>query len=356
MPSGICSPRRLKMDEKDLKRIQEQIGYQFKNPALLKQAFTRSSYAKENGGEDNEVLEFLGDNVLDFIVAKKLARFYGKRKKGVFSSDKREGELSSIKRALVSRHKLAHKINLLDFHKCLIMGNGDKTINVQDEDSVKEDLFEAILGAVAIDSGWSVKALERVTQNLLDIDYFLEDGNEEYNFVDSVQRWAQKVCGVVPKYEYEENEDYQLSTDYDDYLQFYHHGTPRFVCRLTLPDIDRAFEGDGDTKSEARQMAANEAYIFLSHHNLFPSMRDEIGEPSLEFAINQLQQLAQKGFINMPEYNFKERHDKNGNPVWLCECGVYKYGIFVGENNKKTEAKKTAAFETLRYILNADSK
>ena len=54
--------------------IQGQIGYDFKNLDLLKQAFVRRSYTEENGGEDNEVLEFIGDKVLDVIVVKLLNR------------------------------------------------------------------------------------------------------------------------------------------------------------------------------------------------------------------------------------------------------------------------------------------
>ena len=60
------------MKENDLQLIQEQIGYHFNNPDLLQQAFTRRSYSEENGGENNEVLEFIGDKVLDFFVVKYL--------------------------------------------------------------------------------------------------------------------------------------------------------------------------------------------------------------------------------------------------------------------------------------------
>ena len=58
------------MKQDDLVFIQDQIGYEFKNLSLLMQAFTRRSYSEENGGENNEVLEFIGDKVLDFFVVK----------------------------------------------------------------------------------------------------------------------------------------------------------------------------------------------------------------------------------------------------------------------------------------------
>lgn len=65
--------------EKELvwKMVQGQIGYDFKNRDLLQQAFTRRSYTAENGGENNEVLEFIGDKALDFMVVKLLIQKYG---------------------------------------------------------------------------------------------------------------------------------------------------------------------------------------------------------------------------------------------------------------------------------------
>ena len=60
------------MKQNDLMFIQSQIGYEFNNLNLLQQAFTRRSYSEENGGENNEVLEFIGDKVLDLIVTKYL--------------------------------------------------------------------------------------------------------------------------------------------------------------------------------------------------------------------------------------------------------------------------------------------
>ena len=53
------------MEQVILEMIQGQIGYRFNNLDLLKQAFTRRSYSEENGGENNEVLEFIGDKALD---------------------------------------------------------------------------------------------------------------------------------------------------------------------------------------------------------------------------------------------------------------------------------------------------
>ena len=65
------------MTQNNLTFIQDQIGYKFNNLDLLQQAFIRRSYSEENGGENNEVLEFIGDKVLDLFVVKYLTEKYG---------------------------------------------------------------------------------------------------------------------------------------------------------------------------------------------------------------------------------------------------------------------------------------
>ena len=65
------------MNREELEIIQNRIGYRFYNPDLLQQAFVRRSYAVENGGEDNEVLEFIGDKALDICIVKILVEKFG---------------------------------------------------------------------------------------------------------------------------------------------------------------------------------------------------------------------------------------------------------------------------------------
>ena len=65
------------MDTNDLIGIENQIDYKFKNRDLLQQAFVRRSYSVENGGANNEVLEFIGDKALDFVVVQLLTEEYG---------------------------------------------------------------------------------------------------------------------------------------------------------------------------------------------------------------------------------------------------------------------------------------
>ena len=123
------------MDKKDLQFIQGQIGYNFQNTDLLRQAFVRRSYAKEYGGEDNEILEFIGDKVLDLIVVKLLAEKYGcfirdYEEFDEFSCDKNEAELTDLKKKLVQKKTLADRIAILDLADYLRMGKGDIQKNI----------------------------------------------------------------------------------------------------------------------------------------------------------------------------------------------------------------------------------
>jgi len=68
--------------------------------------------------------------------------------------------------------------------------------------SVKEDLFEAIIGAVALDSDWDMEELQEVIQIMLDPDSYLKDDTKD-NYVELIQEWTLKRYGVVPWYHFE---------------------------------------------------------------------------------------------------------------------------------------------------------
>ena len=186
-----------------LEDVQRQISYWFDEPELLFQAFTRRSYSQENGGANNEVLEFVGDRVLDFYVTKILMDKFGyQNDDGEFLTRKykSEGSLTNIKKKLVCKEMLAHRIDKLGFKDYLYMGKGDVNLNQQDEASVKEDLFEAILGAIAIDSNWNPEDLENSVNFMLNMDHYLSNGfSDEDDYVTLIQQWNQKENGEVPE-------------------------------------------------------------------------------------------------------------------------------------------------------------
>ncbi|MBQ4382734.1 MAG: hypothetical protein II794_08370, partial [Oscillospiraceae bacterium] len=176
--------------------VQAQIGYTFKKPALLFQAFTRRSYAEENGGEDNEILEFIGDKALDLAVIKLLTEKYGQLKE-VFSSSLDEGELTQLKSRMVQKKTLAGRIDKLGFASFLLMGKGDEKNNAADVPSVKEDLFEAIVGAVALDCNWDFSTIVPVVDIMISAEeFFLSDYDD--NYVRMIYEWEEQKYGTIP--------------------------------------------------------------------------------------------------------------------------------------------------------------
>lgn len=381
------------MDKEDLSFIEEQIGYEFENKVLLQQAFIRRSYSQEHPeSENNEILEFIGDKALDFIIVRALSDYYGDyTDDDEYFSELKEGKLTEIKKHLVEGKMLAKRISQLGLQDYLIMGKGDCRNNVQEDAHVKEDLFEAIVGAVALDSDWDIDALDTVIGMMLDYEYYLENGfSDSNNYTAMIQQWCQKKNYDFPYYEFAESDqsghntllcakcniincNYRFRGNYsticnefkDTYRKNFHcskeidysviNGDERFVCRLQLDNISKNFYGRGDSKSEARMNAAKDAYSFLQNNDLLYTIQDEIGEPVPEKAINQLQELAQKGYISFPNYKFKETHNRNGNPIWTCECWINGIDTsFINTSPSKKECKRMSAYYMLLFVLNEE--
>ena len=343
------------MGSDDFRFIQDQIAYNFKNLDLLQQAFVRSSYSKENGGEDNEVLEFIGDKVLDFIVVKYLAEKYGyflsecddfdrQEEFNEFASEYRENRLTEIKKRLVEKKELAHRIDMLGLAEFLIMGKGDINNHVQEEDSVKEDLFEAILGAVALDSQWDISELQDVVEVMLSPDSELEQ-DKVSDYVGMIQNWVGKRSKTIPLYHFERAS--YTSTWYfpfDGVSQRINAvkeiGRIQFHCLLKIDDNFPIFRGFGSSKSEARKAACRVAYDYLEKNNLINLIKDEIPNPNKAEAINQLEILARRGYFSIPTYHFCQEYDKDGNPVWGCECRIDEESrSFFSKASSKRDAK-----------------
>lgn len=275
-----------------IEEVENLLEYSFKNERLLLQAFTRRSYSQENGGENNEVLEFIGDRVLDYCVTKILMDRYGYIEEEEYGKEflvnlyDAEGSLTEIKKKLVNRKMLEHRIDILGLKEFLYMGKGDIQHHKEDEPSVKEDLFEVILGAIAIDSRWNQEILENTVYKMLNILHYLDNGfTDEEGYVTLIQQWSQKEEDGIPIYEFEKLSD----GTYEDRLDLF---TPRGTI---------TYKSRGCNKTTARMHVAEVAYDEL--HTIVDELPDDL---DLENAINVLQELGQKGYISMPEYSFKD--------------------------------------------------
>ena len=134
------------MDTDDrLNLLRRQLGYHFKDPGLLRRALTHVSFDRHKRGDHNEVLEFLGDAVLDLAVSDLLMQH---------NPDKTEGDLSRMRAALVNSTVLAEKASELNLGAHLRLGKGEERSDGRSKLSILAGAFEAVLGAVHRDGGY----------------------------------------------------------------------------------------------------------------------------------------------------------------------------------------------------------
>jgi ribonuclease-3 len=169
------------------RKLSKQLGYQFKQPALLMQALTHRS-AK---GVHNERLEFLGDAILNFVIAQILYEMF---------PDSSEGELTRMRSSLVkgvTLSEIARSFNLGDY---LILGPGELKSGGFKRDSILEDAIEAIIGAIYIDA--DIHIVQRVV-----LSWFaprlakIEPGQAQKDPKSLLQEYLQGRKIALPNYE-----------------------------------------------------------------------------------------------------------------------------------------------------------
>src|SRR5207253_7392950 len=138
--------------------LEEILGYQFHNSALLAQAMTHRSWAHEQvsprAQQDarnlhNEALEFLGDSILGLVVADYLFKAYPQAS---------EGELSRMKHRLVSARTLTKASTELGLGEFVRFGRGEEKSGGRGKHALLADVFEAVTGAIFLDSGFDSAA------------------------------------------------------------------------------------------------------------------------------------------------------------------------------------------------------
>lgn len=262
--------------------VYEKTGYYIKKRCLLVQAFTRSSYSAQYGGENNEILEFIGDRVLDYYVVKIIAERYGyvKTQRNVsFAGDCEYAfrgharDFTELKKKIVSNATLACKIDEWNLTQYMIAGKCDITNQVADQEKVKADLFEAILGAVAVASQWNPKVLQNAVEKMLQIEsYLMEMDGQQYkpdnfsadNAVSTLKELAEQGYCSVPIYEYGSPEN----------LGYDKNGNPHWVCTCKVAEWALIRQVWASSKKVAKKYAT---YLVLCDHFEFCNEYGENG-------------------------------------------------------------------------------
>lgn len=129
----------------DMHRLEEKIGYQFKDKQLIETALTHSSYANEShNGPCNERLEFLGDAVLSIIISEHIYKLY---------ANKQEGDLTKLRSSLVCETTLADFARSIGLGDYIKLGNGERRSGGAERPSILSDAFEALIAAIFLDGG-----------------------------------------------------------------------------------------------------------------------------------------------------------------------------------------------------------
>lgn len=225
-------------EEYTLEMMEERIGYQFCNRALLKQALTHSSFTNEqkiNKNKNYERLEFLGDAVLELVTSEFLFHEH---------PEKPEGELTKMRASMVCEPSLAFCARDLELGQFMLLGKGEESTGGRKRDSITSDAMEAVIGAIYLDGGMN-SAKEFIYR------FILSDLDDKKLFYDSKTNLQELIQGA-------------LKTDFHYEL-----------LEESGPEHDKTFEvavvmgtenlgqGVGRTKKAAEQQAAYQALLCL---------------------------------------------------------------------------------------------
>jgi ribonuclease-3 len=208
-------------------------------PELLERALTHRSFAYENGGlPTNERLEFLGDSVLGLIVTDTLFREY---------PDLPEGQLAKLRAAVVNMRALAGVARGLQLGSYVRLGKGEEGTGGRDKSSILADTLEAVIGAVYMEGGMA--EADALVHRLFD---------------PVIARSARLGAGLDWKTSLQELTAAELL------------GVPEYHVDESGPDHQKSFrasvmiggriygEGEGRSKKEAEQQAAEAAWTLIS--------------------------------------------------------------------------------------------
>ncbi|MBQ5543965.1 MAG: ribonuclease III family protein [Mycoplasmataceae bacterium] len=246
--------------------IQDKIGYKFNNINLLYQAFTRRSYSEEFGGENNEILEFNGDSTLNYYVTKMMIKELSSMKQDSKNSDRNfvlskffiiqnidEGNLSKLREEYNCNKNLSIQIDRLEFAKYMLMSKGDKNKKVYEEEKVKADLFEAIIGAVDEDSNSNQEILQEIIKKILNIQTFLKINIKQNEICVLNELYQKHILSNKPSYYFDQNVSFN-GKKYE------------WACTIRISEWNINLRVFSDSKKQAKKYVAY--WALCTHYKL----------------------------------------------------------------------------------------
>lgn len=217
--------------------LENALSYHFKDKSLLEQSLTHASYLlnASNQLRNNQRLEFLGDSVIQLVLTETLYKLY---------PEEREGPLTS-KRAKYARGDfMANIARKLKLNEYLLLKDKERKLGIADKDSVLGDAFEALIGAIYLDSDW-------ITTNKIVLDLY-EQLNPKLEETGQIANPKGKLQELIQP---------EHGNDCIEYLTTSEIGEPhdRIFEVTVLFKSEALGKGTGRTKKEAAENAAREA-------------------------------------------------------------------------------------------------
>ncbi len=126
----------------EIEECEQKLGYSFKDKMLLRKCFTHASYSNEHGTENNELLEFFGDALIQYIITEYL----------VANVKGDEGVLTEIRKDIVSKEPLLKAVKKLDIGQYILLGKGQEE-NLSYKEKLFSSLYEALVAGIYYDGG-----------------------------------------------------------------------------------------------------------------------------------------------------------------------------------------------------------
>ena len=228
-----------------LEDLQSRMGYQFRNPQLLLEALTHSSFTQEsaNDSRDNEQLEFLGDAVLNFFVSVRLADTF---------PEYEEGKLSRARARLVAAEHLARAATGLQLGEYLRLGRGEEKTGGRSKSNLQVNALEAVIAALFRDGG--LDAARAFVERFVIPDDLASHADELFStdFKSALQEYLQGGKGGPADYRVVEESGPE------------HQKT--FTVEVTVGDHLTA-RGSGASKKAAEQQAARTLLELLGRNS-----------------------------------------------------------------------------------------
>jgi ribonuclease-3 len=173
--------------------LEERIGYKFRKPLLLEEALTHPSVGHETQRHhfNNQRLEFLGDAILQLVITEHLYEHF---------SAEAEGQLTKLRSRLVSRDSLKVRAAALDLGQYLMIGRGEEASGGRKRASTLADAYEALIGAVYLDSDLETVRRFILTQSKPDLEEVAE-APVDINPKGHLQELLQSISPCSPAYE-----------------------------------------------------------------------------------------------------------------------------------------------------------